>query len=271
MGRPHIEFVQSLELEPRTASAGAFAGAAERRLSEDPQTGASTVTVAVAAGFAGEAGGSDRPLELFVLRGELTLGGHSLGAGCYARVPAGCVPTSLASRGGADVLAMVDEPSPAGPAGDDEIQVTDSNRMRWVASSIAAVPPGLVNKRLRQDPVSGERTWIAACPPGWMEERAEVHPTVEEALMLSGDLLLGERGAMTGGCYFWRPPNVPHGPMYTRSGAQFFFRTKGGTLEVSYETVPAWDAIVAAYRDEEALYAGWRDAGAGAGAGMVTS
>jgi hypothetical protein len=256
MGRPHIEFIQALEIEPRHVTSGTFAGTGERRLSEDPQTGASTATLAVPAGWSDEVGGSDRPIELFVLRGELDLAGRQLFAGCYAHLPAGGGAHRLASERGADVLAMIDDPA---PASDEPILVADTGEMRWVASSIAAVPPGLVNKRLRQDPESGERTWVAACPPGWMEERAEIHPTVEEALMLTGDLLLGTRGSMTPGCYFWRPPMVPHGPMYTRGGAQFFFRTKGGTLEVDYEDVPEWDRMLDAYRDEQPLFSGWPD------------
>jgi hypothetical protein len=254
MARPHVEFVQSLHVEPRAVATGAFAGAVERLLSEDPETGASTATLAIPGGWSNDVGGSDRPVELFVLRGDLELAGRPFPAGCYAHLPAGSTASQLATERGADVLAMVDDPA---PASDQPLLIADTGEMRWVASSIAAVPPGLVNKRLRQDPQSGERTWVAACPPGWMEERAEIHPTVEEALMLSGDLLLGTRGAMTPGCYFWRPPMVPHGPMYTRSGAQFFFRTKGGTLEVEYETVPEWDRLVSEYRDEQPLFTGW--------------
>jgi hypothetical protein len=266
MGRPHVEFIQALDIEPREVGSGAFAGAGERLLSEDLQTGASTATLTVPDGWSNELGGSDRPLELFVLRGDLELAGRPLCAGCYAHLAAGTAPCRLATEHGADVLAMVDDPAPASA---EPLLIVDTRALRWVASSIAAVPPGLVNKRLRQDPQSGERTWVAACPPGWMEERAEIHPTVEEALMLSGDLLLGTRGAMTPGCYFWRPPMVPHGPMYTRGGAQFFFRTKGGTLEVDYETVPEWDRLVTAYRDEEPLFSGWPDPPAGRERGGV--
>jgi hypothetical protein len=90
-----------------------------------------------------------------------------------------------------------------------------------------------------------------------MEQRAEIHPTVEESLTLRGDILLGSLGAMTPGCYFWRPPMVPHGPMYSRTGAEFFFRTKGGALEVAYETVPEWDRLVDEYRGREQLYGTW--------------
>ena len=58
---------------------------------------------------------------------------------------------------------------------------------------------------------------------------------------------MGLRGAMTAGCYFWRPPNVLHGPMTTRNGQLIFFRTKGGTISVTYESVPGWERMLADY------------------------
>jgi hypothetical protein len=48
--------------------------------------------------------------------------------------------------------------------------------------------------------------------------------------MLRGDILLGHRGAMEPGSYFWRPANVEHGPMFSLNGGTFFFRSKGGNL-----------------------------------------
>jgi len=143
------------------------------------------------------------------------------------------------------VLSMVEERRPGGD--DGEVLVVDTEALRWQDRSIAAVPPGLTIKRLRVDEQTGERTWLAACVPGWCEDRAEVHPTVEEAFLIRGDTLLGERGEMTAGCYFWRPPLVRHGPMTTRDGCLVFFRTKGGGLEVEYEDVPGWQGLVEAY------------------------
>jgi hypothetical protein len=128
-----------------------------------------------------------------------------------------------------------------------ELLVVDTEELRWEDRSIAAVPPGLTIKRLRVDEETGERTWLAACVPGWCEDRAEIHPTVEEAFLVRGDTLLGERGEMTPGCYFWRPPLVRHGPMTTRDGCLVFFRTKGGALEVEYEDVPGWRDLVTDY------------------------
>src|SRR5579871_2617988 len=109
MGRPHIEFIQSLEIEPRRVEDGPFAGAHERLLSEDPDTGARTVTVTTTAGWAGELGDGERPIELFVLSGAIELDGRALRTGCYAHLPPGTARHRIA--GEANVLAMIDAPA----------------------------------------------------------------------------------------------------------------------------------------------------------------
>lgn len=252
MGRPHIEFSQSLEVAPVAVGEPPFAGATRRLLSADDETGASTAIVHLPAGWSADLGRGDRPLELFMLGGSLAVDGQPMDAGCYAYVPATAKARAITTTAGADVLAMIEESRPV-VAGIAPIEVKDTKQIRWAASKFSTVPAGLVNKQLHSDPESGDRTWVAANAPGWVEERAEIHPTVEEALMLRGDILLGDRGAMTPGCYFWRPPMVPHGPMYSHSGAEFFFRTKGGALEVEYQSVPGWSEMVDSYRSARGL------------------
>jgi quercetin dioxygenase-like cupin family protein len=242
VARPHVEFVQSFDVAPDEVPTGPFVGLERRLLSEDEDTGASTALVSIPAGSEIDLGGSDRPSELFVLSGEGELAGRGLRAGTYAYVPSES-PGPLVLAAEALVLVMTEAVAPAR----GELLVVDTEELRWEERSIAAVPPGLTIKRLRVDAETGERTWLAACVPGWCEDRAEIHPTVEEAFLVRGDTLLGERGEMSPGCYFWRPPLVRHGPMTTRDGCLVFFRTKGGGLEVEYEDVPGWRALVADY------------------------
>ena len=106
------------------------------------------------------------------------------------------------------------------------------------------------------DPETGEWSWLAASAPNRVTPRAEVHPTVEEAFLIRGDCLLGEHGEMTPGCYFWRPAMVKHGPLTTRNGTFFFFRTKGGGLETTYHDVPGWEEAVRDYRAAEPYFRG---------------
>lgn len=243
MGRPHVEFVQALELPAEPVRDGWFAGATRRLASEDDVDGSWTGLVRCDAGWHGTLGGLSRPIELYVLRGRVELDGRPLDPGHYAYHP-GADVVPVAAPGGAVLLAMVE------PEGEDGggLEVVDASQARYRSSGRHAdIPPGIVNKLLRIDPVTGDETWIAAVVPGWTETRAEIHPTVEECLMIRGDILLGDRGAMGPGSYFWRPPLVRHGPMYSRDGGLFFFRSKGGRLGVDYEEVPGWEDLVASY------------------------
>jgi hypothetical protein len=45
--------------------------------------------------------------------------------------------------------------------------------------------------------------------------------------LLSGDIV-GERGVMVAGAYFWRPPHLWHGPFGSRGGNQCLIRFLGG-------------------------------------------
>ena len=88
-----------------------------------------------------------------------------------------------------------------------------------------------------------------------MTPRAEIHPTVEEAFLIRGDCLLGNRGEMAPGSYFWRPSMVEHGPLANRNGTLFFFRTKGGSMGVTHVPVPGWKALVDEYVGREPYFA----------------
>jgi len=251
VARPHVEFVQSFALAPDRVPAGPFAGLERRLLSEDDDTGASTSLISVPPRSGIDLDGRDGPCELFFLAGEGKLAGRAVRAGTYAYVPGQMPVGPLATDSEAFVLVMTE---PVGSAG-GELSVLDTEQLRWEDRTIAAVPPGLTIKRLRVDAETGERTWLAACVPGWCEDRAEIHPTVEEAFLVRGDTLLGDRGEMSAGCYFWRPPFVRHGPMTTRDGCLVFFRTKGGALEVEYEDVPEWRSLVADYLGRRPYFA----------------
>lgn len=255
MARPHIEFVQSRDVPYSDVGEGPFAGTRRRLLSEDDVSGASTSIFAFPPGLSIELADWERPIEIFGLGGTLQLDGQELRPGCYAYLP----PTQSARRLAAEeyghALVMIE---PAGTSfTDDCVELIDTTQGRWQPPGLDAdVPPGIMIKLLRVDPVNSDWTWVASTVPGWEEQRAEIHPTVEECLMLRGDILLGDRGTMTAGCYFWRPPMVHHGPMFTRNGGLFFFRTKGGGMDVTWEQVPGWQQLVADYVAQDPYYQG---------------
>ncbi len=249
MARPHIEFIRAQDIA-ESDPAEPFCGARERRLSTDDETGAYTSLMAFPAGWSGDLSGSARPVEVFVLRGEIELGGSRLAPGSYVYLESGLTAARLDAAGESLALVMANDERPAGPTGTWEI--VDTEQMAYEPSSVV----GLVIKKLRVDPATGEWTWLAGSAPNRVTPRAEVHPTVEEAFLIRGDCLLGEHGEMTPGCYFWRPAMVKHGPLTTRNGTFFFFRTKGGGLETTYHDVPAWEDAVRTYRAAEPYFRG---------------
>lgn len=244
MARPHIESVRAVDVPLEAIHEGPLAGCAQRLLSSDDETGASTALVSLAGGWTGSLARLDRPVELFCVRGRLELDGRPFGEGCHGWVPAGTATAPLVALEASLCLAMLEEARP--PTG-GPVEIVDSTALPFRDRTLPEVPPGLIVKPLRIDPETGDRTWLAGVAPGWEERRAEIHPTVEEAFVLRGDGLLGTRGEIAAGSYFWRPPDVRHGPMVTRGGQLVFFRTKGGGIDVTYEDVPGWEQLVRAY------------------------
>ena len=70
---------------------------------------------------------------------------------------------------------------------------------------------------LRDDPATGENTYITATTPFRHGERAERHPVVQEFFLLAGELA-GNTGTMQAGAYCFRPKMVAHGPYGSRTG-----------------------------------------------------
>jgi hypothetical protein len=257
MGREHIEFIEAGDVAAGDVTTGMLAGTTRRLLSEDDANGASTALHGLSAGWIGDLGAeSARPIELFVLTGAIRVAGEAVGEGCYAFLPAGGAERSVSADGAAQVLVMIDperEGASGGPA-----KIVDPSGERWLSADLggADIPPGICIKLLHEDAETKDWTWVAATVPAWQENRAEIHDTIEECLMIRGDTLLGERGVMKPGSYFWRPPMVRHGPMFTHHGGYFFFRSKGGGLTVEYEAVPGWEKMIDDYIASDSFYGG---------------
>ena len=127
--------------------------------------------------------------------------------------------------------------------------------MEWQSPGpVGEVPEGILIKVMRVDAETGDWSWVASCIPGWQSRESETHPTVEECLMLRGDILCGDRGGMTAGSYFWRPAMVRHGPMFSRNGGLFSSSARRADLSVNFEDVPGWEAMIGDYASQEPFY-----------------
>jgi len=237
--RPHIEFIHT-EHAPLQPWPVGTSGAGARTLSSDPETDAATLFVSLPVGWEASVGRFTADVECYILQGRLTIGEYRLSRHTYCFFPAGVAlgrwqalsPVTLIwFTYGAVALEAGLEDAP-GAQRRRLIMALDSSALPWSNPITPGFPPGAMRKQLRVDPDTGAGTWLLGVLPQWRESRIEMHPVVEEAFVLQGEMVT-DRGVMTAGCYFWRPPHIPHGPFHTDAGTLILFRTDG-YLHTSY-------------------------------------
>jgi hypothetical protein len=243
INRPHIEFVQAQMLPWRRIGTGLARPDVEYKLlSRDAEDGACTALMRYPAGWSRH--GPEHIAaaeEFYVLDGALEIDGRTYREDCYAWFPAGWTRMEMAAPTGCVVLAFYDrEPDLVAGVG----ALSESDAARAIPFLDATQIPwdmtlndpklkhlGISRKNLRQDPVTGERTFLSlvlpqSAPPEGKGPQ-ELHPVVEEAFMLEG-AMAGPHGVMHPGAYFWRPPMIAHGPFGAHWGAVSLIRFVGG-------------------------------------------
>lgn len=245
MGRPYLETIQLDDVEVEEIEEGPLAGAGRRILSQDDVDGSYTAVVSLSAGFDADPA-PGRAYELYVLEGDVSVGGTTARPGWYAYAPGVAPERRLAADGGAVVLLMVEEERADAGA----VDVVDPDTLEWKPSS----SPGEANKLFRVDEERGDVSGITTMAPGTGVPFVEVHEPIDEGFILRGDILFGRPAEAGPGSYFWRPPRVRHLPKLTRGGAVYFFRAKGGGglgAHVDLTEDAAWPERVAAYYADE--------------------
>lgn len=229
MPRPHIEFIHAQELEWKTdILPGALAHVECKVLSRDQKTGACSTILRYPKGWS-QTGTHHLTAdhELLVLDGALEINGQVYQSDSYGYLPEGYAHEDWSAPNGAVVLSFfsaipnaIEGPGTETGAAIPYIYLHD---MAWTSADIDPDVQFLriAHKMLRQDKEKGESTMILDCgaqthPQDW-KERALKHPCAEEMFLLSGDIV-GERGIMHQGAYFWRPPEIWHGPFGSRHG-----------------------------------------------------
>ena len=239
MARPWIEYVQSQNL-PWVAGDlwSVRPGIEAKTLSLDDDNGAASLLIKYPPGWRLDQDGAlSVDEEFLVLEGELSIGQQTYRDKSYAHLPAGYGRGPMTSASGAIVLTFISgRPSPTQPAPYDRARLVenlDAFAVPYTGNFHPEFPPGAGRKTLYEDPITHDQSWILGTMPMRWAQRAEVHPVVEEMYLLSGESH-GNRGVMRPGAYFWRPPQIPHGPYGTLTGNLYFFRTKGGPLSTQY-------------------------------------
>lgn len=249
MGRPHIEFIQAQVLPWQEGLyAGNRLGADSKTLSVDDESGAASLLIRYPAGWSqNRPGHLKADEELFVLDGALEINGRRYGEYGYGHFPAGYERQSFNSPRGAVVLtfftAAPEFVAGAAPAGfydpkrlverGDALYEPYDNQFERLGSK-RGPKDGRALKLLREDPYSREHTWLLGAVAMIKGGVIETHPTVEEMFLVSGKNV-GPYGPMKTGAYFWRPPDIQHGPFGLAEPSLHFFRTLGGPLSTDFQ------------------------------------
>lgn len=250
MARPRVEFVQTQWLDWEPSRFPVREGASAKVLSEDPDTGAATAVVAYPAGWRGVPGQRlTCDEEFLVLEGRLEVNGVGYEYLSYGRFPSGYPRETMVAPRGAVVLTFFDQvPQPMSEWNPQRpydprklITRRDAQREPWRRLQKPDMAPGAKRFDLKEDPDTGEATWLLAGPPVRKGRFPERHPVVEETFIIEG-WSMSPLGPMGPGAYFWRPPDIWHGPFCTpQSGKIGIVRSVGGPLSTEYdrsETVP---------------------------------
>jgi len=263
LGRPHTDFIQSQLAPSRVLGASnSQPGVTGTPLSYDAKgTRAVTVVFRFPANWS-----MTRPhyvnsdQEFFVLEGELEINGERYRTGDYAYLPAGFAHQSRSSGPGATLLNFYEgehlafyEPTPAGMYKPEKlIRRLATSEVRWSRAqdlALTSLGANVRQKLLREDAVTGERTWLVEVAADPLERRNPQRPKVTHAAVEESFLLRGEvttpRGTMQSGAYVWRAAGQPRGPYGSRTGYQMVIRSKGGALATTASgspEAPAWGA-----------------------------
>ncbi|MEZ5498398.1 MAG: DUF4437 domain-containing protein [Steroidobacteraceae bacterium] len=260
MARPQLEFVhaQQLPWQDQLLGRDVLVSHRGKRLSEDAASGAMSALLQFpdATQLASQfALGCD--FEALVLEGGLQVAGHSLGLDDYTYLPAGCAWQGAQLLAGTVLLVFSSASARQAQAlANLRPAICHTHEMPWTS---AEIDPDvqflqLSHKILRDDPERGEKTLLLATgaqthPKGWSEAQLR-HDCVEEMYLLGGDII-GERGIMREGAYFWRPAGLWHGPFGSRRGSLSLIRMLGGRHRNEWSATkrrfwlsPAYDPVL---------------------------
>jgi hypothetical protein len=246
--RSDVDFADSADVpweRPADGEFGFAGGGRKRVLSRDLGDGAETAVQRV---VDPQRGVLAAEADLYVLSGGGVLNGEPIEVNDYLHVAAGAELDLVPGVRGLVLYCGFWTTPVFGPGDGDRgaVSVTHTERLQWTAATWSGeveLRPGAMLKTLRRD--DHAYIYLAAMMPGWRSESEEAHPVYEESYKVYGDVLMGARGVMRAGSYFFRSPHVFHGPLYSRGGTMSFIRSDAATTTEYRDPAPggAWDEL----------------------------
>jgi hypothetical protein len=241
MAREHVEFIQSQVLDWQTWPYQS--GVEYKALSHDEESKATTGIFRFPKDwFEKEAYWLDSEEEFFVLKGAIEINQIRYGEGYYGFLPVNYLRKTVKVFKETVILRFIDQsPEPKKYQYGDAIPKIEKEAIEGINTFEMCWDKGVHDKKLlhldfgrkilRIDADTKAKSFLYMVSPQtrpdqWQGPR-EHHPTVEEAFCITGTLA-GDRGVMRTGAYFWRPPEIPHGPYGSRTGCVMFIRFVGG-------------------------------------------
>ena len=233
-------------------------GVDARLVTRDEGTEASTLMVSIPPGWRHVEQGTDGTLEIFVLEGDLSADGKSVGCTGFVVIPLGCGPVELSSVTGCQAYVWLEPTLPVDYYYDGgQLQVRKIWQEPWTPSVMPGLQHGIMHKSLRlPDPAGGlvhggpgGMLRLVLMAPGFGETRQEVHHDCwEEIIWLSGDFLMPGRGLHKAGSLLNNPAELPHGGLTTQKGTVMLLHCNA-PMGADFVPVPHGQAMVDKYLD----------------------
>ena len=258
--RPDVDFIASQDLPWSSVPAGLFGadhgGGLRKTLSVDEEDGARTDLIA----FTNRQRGVLRhSCDFFVLAGRGMVNDQPYAPGTYLYAEA-MTELDWVPGPGRTVLFFGPHGSPEFEPGQGsgKLTVLQESRDEWTSMSWRGDEPQPADVKirwLRRDDTG--IVFLVGMLPGYRAPMEEKHPVYEESFKIAGDLLLGRRGVVKPGGYFFRSPETWHGPLYSRTGNLSLIRKNAHGSTDYRDPLPGCDLetlIPACYDSDPSLH-----------------
>lgn len=228
--RQDVDFIRTQDLAWAEIPAGEFGsvhgGGLRKLLSRDPDDGARTDLVTFTNRQSGVLAAT---CDFFVVSGTGTINDEPYAPGTYVHSAPNSELSWVPAAGPTVLYAgHFAAPTFGSGSGGGTVTILQETRDEWVSMGWRGDEPQPADVKIRWLRKDDDGiVFLVGMLPGYTALMEEVHPVYEESFKIAGDLMLGRRGVVKPGGYFFRSPGTWHGPLYSRTGNLSIIRKDG--------------------------------------------